>query len=39
MEEVVWDVSEHAGKPLRIRVVDKEKGGWGHINVGWIRCE
>jgi hypothetical protein len=38
MDEVVWDVTAHKGKPLRIRIVDKEVGGWGHINVGNIRC-
>lgn len=38
MEEVVWDVSNLRGQPLRIRIVDQEKGPWGHINVGNIRC-
>ncbi|MFY9233209.1 MAG: hypothetical protein WAO58_01995, partial [Fimbriimonadaceae bacterium] len=38
MEEVAWDVSKHKGKLLQIRVVDKETGGWGHINVARIRC-
>jgi hypothetical protein len=38
MQEVRWDVAQHAGKKLRLRVVDSEKGGWGHINVGNIRC-
>jgi len=38
MSEVVWDVSKYAGQRLQIRIVDKETGGWGHINVGNIRC-
>lgn len=38
MEEVVWDVSKLKGQSLRIRIVDQEKGPWGHINVGNIRC-
>jgi hypothetical protein len=39
MHEVVWDVSKLKKTYLRIRVVDHETGGWGHINVGRIRCE
>jgi len=27
------------GERLRIRIVDQEKGPWGHINVGSIRFE
>jgi len=38
MDETVWDVTAHKGKRLRIRIVDREVGGWGHINVGNIRC-
>ncbi|MBC8065753.1 MAG: hypothetical protein H7Y17_13055 [Chlorobia bacterium] len=38
MDETVWDVSVHQNKKLQIRIVDKEKAGWGHINVGNIRC-
>ncbi len=37
MDERSWDVSSLGGKTLRIRIVDKETGGWGHINVGHIR--
>ena len=39
MDERTWDVSAHRGKPLRIRIVDREKEGWGHLNVGRIRVE
>lgn len=39
MDDVVWDVSKYKGQHLKIRIVDQEKGGWGHINVGNIRCE
>ena len=38
MHEVEWDVSKHVGRLLRVRIVDLDKGGWGHINVGNIRC-
>jgi hypothetical protein len=37
MDERVWDISPYPGIPLRIRIVDRETGGWGHINVGDIR--
>lgn len=26
-----WDVAEHAGKKARLEIVDRQKGGWGHI--------
>ncbi|MBV6491467.1 MAG: hypothetical protein CNCCGFBP_02067 [Fimbriimonadaceae bacterium] len=38
MREVVWDVAKHLGKKLRLLIVDEETGGWGHINVGRVRC-
>ena len=39
MDERTWDVSGFRGRTLQIRIVDDETGGWGHINVGNIRCE
>jgi hypothetical protein len=39
LSPVVWDVSKYAGKTVRIRVEDREVGGWGHINIADIRCE
>lgn len=38
MDERTWDVRRFYGKRLRIRIVDPAKSGWGHINVGLIRC-
>jgi hypothetical protein len=38
MDERTWDVSKYKGQELQIRIVDKEIGGWGHINVARIRC-
>ena len=29
LDEVTWDVSELRNRPLRIRIVDAETGGWG----------
>lgn len=39
MDERTWDISGYKGRTLQIRIVDDEGGGWGHINVGNIRCE
>ena len=33
---VSWDVTELAGKPARIQIVDQHTGGWGHIVVDHI---
>lgn len=39
MDRRKWDVSKFKDRVLQLRVVDKEKGGWGHINVGDVRFE
>ncbi|HEX2973071.1 MAG TPA: GH116 family glycosyl hydrolase [Tepidisphaeraceae bacterium] len=31
-----WDISEFVGREAKIEIVDKESGGWGHINVDYI---
>jgi len=31
-----WSVEDLAGRSARIRIVDRRKGGWGHINVDQI---
>ncbi len=31
-----WDVSELEGKTARIEIVDRKKGGWGHITIDHI---
>jgi fructan beta-fructosidase len=31
-----WDVAEFVGQSAVLRVVDRRKGGWGHINVDQI---
>lgn len=38
MDERTWDMSRFHNQAVQIRIVDKETGGWGHINVGRIRC-
>lgn len=32
-----WDVSDLDGRELRLEVVDRRRGGWGHITVDAIR--
>ena len=36
MRPAEFDVAEFLGKPARIRVVDKKKGGWGNIGIDHI---
>jgi fructan beta-fructosidase len=31
-----WDMSDLAGKTATLRIVDEQKGGWGHINIDHI---
>ncbi|MBD3267168.1 hypothetical protein GF373_10905, partial [bacterium] len=31
MKRVTWDASPFVGKKMLLRVVDKHKGGWGHV--------
>ncbi len=37
MNRVTWDLTPHAGKTGRIRIVDASSGGWGHINADDFR--
>ncbi len=36
LEPASWDVKEFAGKKARIEIVDRAKGGWGHVNVDHV---
>ncbi len=31
-----WNVKEFLGRELRLEIVDRESGGWGHINIDQI---
>ncbi len=31
-----WDLADLAGKTAKIQIVDKQRGGWGHINIDQI---
>ena len=37
MADIVWDVSKLKGKTVYLKVVDRAPGGWGHINVDFVR--
>ena len=36
LEQHNWDVQDLQGRTARIEIVDRESGGWGHINVDRI---
>ena len=36
LDPVTWDVKRWRGKPATLRVVDRETGHWGHVNVDQI---
>ncbi len=36
LEPAGWDVSDLAGKMVRLQIVDRATSGWGHINVDHI---
>ena len=36
LEAAAWDVRDFQGREARVEIVDKRKGGWGHINVDHI---
>jgi uncharacterized protein (DUF608 family) len=36
LEWTTWEVADLKGQRARIRIVDQERGGWGHINVDQI---
>lgn len=37
MSRRIWYVSPYKGKTVYLKIVDRESGGWGHINVDDIR--
>ncbi len=37
MSHVAVDLREHAGAALTVRIVDQERGPWGHVGVGELR--
>ena len=36
LDPFTWDVSPFAGKTARIEIVDRNTGGWGHVNIDQI---
>ncbi len=39
MQRVTWKVAEHAGKQLKVRMVDRSQGGWGHVSFDDFSCQ
>lgn len=37
MTRVVWDVAKYKGQKAYFRVVDRNSGGWGHVNLDDVR--
>ena len=33
MHRVTWQVPELVGRPVFLRIVDRQTGGWGHVNI------
>jgi hypothetical protein len=36
LREAIFESPQHAGKEVRVRIVDAATGSWGHINFGGI---
>ena len=36
LEWTTWNTADLKGRRARIRIIDQETGGWGHINVDQI---
>ncbi len=34
---VVWDVAKYKGQSAYLRLVDQSSGGWGHVNLDYVR--
>ncbi|MHC4443296.1 MAG: hypothetical protein ACYTF1_04485 [Planctomycetota bacterium] len=39
LEPMLFQSGQHRGKQVRLRVVDRHQGGWGHINFGGIYAQ
>jgi hypothetical protein len=39
MHRIRWDVSEFTDRPVRLRVIDRNTGGWGHLTFDDFSCE
>lgn len=37
MQRRYWDVSSYIGKSAKIKAIDFETGGWGHLNFDDIK--
>lgn len=39
LSRINWDVSEYRGKVLVLRIVDRSRGGWGHVTFDDFSCD
>ena len=39
LQRVVWDVGAWKGQTLRLKIVDRSQGGWGHVTFDDFSCE
>jgi len=39
MKRINWDVGEYRGQVLRLRIVDRSRGAWGHVTFDDFSCD
>ncbi len=39
LHRVTWNVAPHRGSRLKLRLVDRSQGGWGHVTFDDFSCE
>ncbi|MEW4530714.1 sulfatase [Maioricimonas sp. JC845] len=39
LKRVEWNVADYRGQRLRLRIVDRSTGGWGHVTFDDFSCE
>lgn len=39
MHRITWDTTDFKGRNVRLRIVDSNTGGWGHVTFDDFSCE